>query len=191
MLTHRYVINFGEMSEAEAGSWPDLMPIVEERVKPERIARTIRRSQERWWQFIRPRPELSAPQLHGSGRVLSYLPSRVTFLRFHCSSKRHGLQCRNCMYSHSVPLLPSASSIARPRNLGAILRFHAEGRPPLYPLRLLRDLPLPRNCETHPALEAAGKEYYEFRAALMVRNNEGLTKTYNRFHDPDERRPTS
>ena len=29
--------------------------------------------------------------------------------------------------------------------------------------------------------------YYEFRAALMRRNNEGLTKTFNRFHDPDER----
>ncbi len=38
-------------------------------------------------------------------------------------------------------------------------------------------------------LEAAGKAYYEFRAALMVRNNEGLTKTYNRFHDPNERSP--
>ena len=38
-------------------------------------------------------------------------------------------------------------------------------------------------------LETAGREYYEFRAALMVRNNEGLTKTYNRFHDPDETSP--
>ena len=38
-----------------------------------------------------------------------------------------------------------------------------------------------------PQLEAAGRAYYEFRAALMVKNNEGLTKTYNRFHDPDER----
>ena len=49
--------------------------------------------------------------------------------------------------------------------------------------------PFPENFETHPQLEAAGKEYYEFRAALMVRNNEGLTKTYNRFHDPNERSP--
>ena len=49
--------------------------------------------------------------------------------------------------------------------------------------------PFPEGWETHPALEAAGQEYYEFRAALMVRNNEGLTKTYNRFHDPDERTP--
>jgi len=45
------------------------------------------------------------------------------------------------------------------------------------------------NFETDPSLEAAGQAYYDFRAALMVRNNEGLTKTYNRFHDPDERSP--
>ena len=34
---HRYVINFGEMSEEEARRWPDLMRIVEERVKPNRM----------------------------------------------------------------------------------------------------------------------------------------------------------
>ena len=49
--------------------------------------------------------------------------------------------------------------------------------------------PFPVHWETRPVLKAAGKAYYEFRAALMVRNNEGLTKTYNRFHDPDERDP--
>src|SRR5581483_8338411 len=46
--------------------------------------------------------------------------------------------------------------------------------------------PFPEGFARHPRLEAAGKEYYDFRAALMVRNNEGLTKTYNRFHDPNE-----
>jgi hypothetical protein len=46
--------------------------------------------------------------------------------------------------------------------------------------------PFPEYWGTHPALEAAGKACYEFRAKLMVRNNEGLTKTYNCFHDPDE-----
>ena len=49
--------------------------------------------------------------------------------------------------------------------------------------------PFPDSWESHPDLEAAGKTYYEFRAALMVRNDEGLTKTYNRFHNPDERHP--
>jgi hypothetical protein len=44
----------------------------------------------------------------------------------------------------------------------------------------------PKNWKSDPALETAGKVYYEFRANLMIRNNEGLTKTYNRFHDPNE-----
>ena len=33
--------------------------------------------------------------------------------------------------------------------------------------------PFPDGFETHPQLEAAGKEYYEFRAALMVRTTRG------------------
>lgn len=49
--------------------------------------------------------------------------------------------------------------------------------------------PFPPGFEADPALEAAGEAYYRFRADLMVRNNEGLTKTYNRFHDPAERSP--
>jgi N-6 DNA Methylase len=34
---HRYAINFADMSEAEARKWPDLMDIVEKKVKPERL----------------------------------------------------------------------------------------------------------------------------------------------------------
>jgi hypothetical protein len=49
--------------------------------------------------------------------------------------------------------------------------------------------PFPDAFENNPRLEEAGRQYYEFRADLMVRNNEGLTKTYNRFHDRDERSP--
>ena len=55
------------------------------------------------------------------------------------------------------------------------------------PTDCFETFPFHKSWETHPALEIAGKAYYEFRAALMVNNNEGLTKTYNRFHDPDER----
>ncbi len=49
--------------------------------------------------------------------------------------------------------------------------------------------PFPEHWESRADLEAVGREYYEFRAALMVKNDEGLTKTYNRFHDPDEASP--
>ena len=46
--------------------------------------------------------------------------------------------------------------------------------------------PFPRGWQADPAVEATCQGYYDFRAALMVKNNEGLTKTYNRFHDPHE-----
>lgn len=49
--------------------------------------------------------------------------------------------------------------------------------------------PFPPGFETSPALEAAGQAYHDFRAALMVENDQGMTKTYNRFHDPAERSP--
>ncbi len=49
--------------------------------------------------------------------------------------------------------------------------------------------PFPANWETDPTLEAIGKTYYDYRADLMVCNNQGLTDTYNRFHDPTERDP--
>ena len=49
----------------------------------------------------------------------------------------------------------------------------------------------PANFETDPSLEAAGEAYHAFRAQLMIDRNEGLTKTYNRFHARGENAPTS
>jgi hypothetical protein len=46
--------------------------------------------------------------------------------------------------------------------------------------------PFPAGYDSSFDLEQAGRNYFEFRASLMIRNNEGLTKTYNRFHDPNE-----
>lgn len=50
--------------------------------------------------------------------------------------------------------------------------------------------PFPADWEARPDLEAAGAAYYRYRARLMVEADEGLTTTYNRFHDPDEHDPS-
>lgn len=47
--------------------------------------------------------------------------------------------------------------------------------------------PFPPGYETDADLEAGGQTYHDYRAALMVATNQGMTKTYNRFHDQDER----
>jgi hypothetical protein len=39
------------------------------------------------------------------------------------------------------------------------------------------------------ALGRLAEEYVSFRAALMIARNKGLTKTYNRFHNPADRAP--
>ena len=49
--------------------------------------------------------------------------------------------------------------------------------------------PFPNRWDTNGSLEAAGRSYYEYRAALMVENDEGMTKTCNRFNDIYETDP--
>jgi hypothetical protein len=49
--------------------------------------------------------------------------------------------------------------------------------------------PFPSEWESDAALDDAGRAYHEYRAQLMVANDEGLTATYNRFHSPDEDSP--
>ena len=44
----------------------------------------------------------------------------------------------------------------------------------------------PVHAATHQSLETIGELYHQFRAELMVSNNEGLISTCNRIHDPAE-----
>jgi hypothetical protein len=57
------------------------------------------------------------------------------------------------------------------------------------PSDCLLNFPFPANFETDPVFEAAGEAYHAFRAQLMIDRNEGLTKTYNRFHARGENAP--
>ena len=54
------------------------------------------------------------------------------------------------------------------------------------PTDCFETFPFPAGFETNAALEAAGREYYEFRAALMQDLWLGLTEIYNLFHSPDD-----
>jgi hypothetical protein len=57
------------------------------------------------------------------------------------------------------------------------------------PSDCFRTFPFPANFATLPGLEAAGGSYHAFRAQLMIDRDEGLTKTYNRFHARSENAP--
>jgi hypothetical protein len=73
---HRYVINFGDRSEDECRrEWPELMGIVERKVKPERMNNNREGYRRYWWQYAEKRGEL-ALAMSKLDRVLAI--SRVT-----------------------------------------------------------------------------------------------------------------
>jgi hypothetical protein len=41
-------------------------------------------------------------------------------------------------------------------------------------------------CASRTTLDAIGEQYHEHRRQIMLARQEGLTTTYNRFHDPNE-----
>ncbi len=189
---HRYVINFGDMSEGEAREYPDLMEIVEEKVKPQRISLPSKNSwnktvAQKWWLFGADRVELRnaiAPLervlvccIIGKHLSFAFLPNGM-------------------IYSHKLNIFSmdsyAAFAILQGRIHEIFARFFSSTMKDdlnYSPTDCFQTFPFPENWETNPTLEAIGKEYYEYRAALMVRNNQGLTDTYNRFHDPDENDP--
>ena len=180
---HRYVINFGDMKEEEARKYSDLMAIVEEKVKGTRG----KHSTAPWWQFERLRGELFKA-IEQCDRVLvvarhspqwsvAFMPPGVVF-----SEALVVFALEN--YS-TFCILQSRIHEIWARFFGSSMKDDLR----YTPSDCFETFPFPLDCETNPTLEAAGKTYYEFRADLMVRNNQGLTATYNRFHDPDELDP--
>ena len=183
--------NWGEVprdyTDPVAADWPHLLRIVEERVKPERmkVNRKIRR--DRWWQYGDRQPALYAA-IVGLERVLAI--SRLgqqgafAFLSGRAVFADRLVVFPFDRYSHFCVLQ------SRPHDLWARFFGSTMKDDLLYtPSDCFGTFPFPDGWETESALEGVGNEYYEFRASLMVRNDEGLTKTYNRFHDPYENDP--
>ena len=99
-------------------------------------------------------------------------------------------------YAHTLNVYPyqtyAAFGALQSRSHEIWARFFGsslEDRLRYTPSDCFETFPFPDGWDTHPALEAAGKAYYEYRGALMVDNGEGMTRTYNRFHDIYETDP--
>ena len=173
--------------EPVAADWPDLLAIVEERVKPERLAQKDKGALEKWWRFIRTRPELHAV-ISGLGRVLvTPQTSNVQALAFLPTQM---------VFGHTLIVFPfdtySAFAILQSRvhqTWSAFLGPTMKDDLRYTPSDCFDGFPFPMGWKDHGDLEAVGEEYYNFRAELMIERSEGMTKTYNRFHDLYETTP--
>jgi hypothetical protein len=168
-----------------AEDWPDLIKIVKERVLPYRLTQKRAALRERWWQYGEKRP--------GLRRALASLD--FAFVTPSKASPHYAFSRVNSGYYFSQNLhvfaMQDFSSYAalqsRMHELWA--RFFGstlEDRLAYTLADCFRTYPFSMDVESDVALEAAGRAYHDHRAALMVARNEGMTKTYNRFHDPAE-----
>jgi hypothetical protein len=193
---HRYVINFGERSEEDCRrEWPELFAIVERKVRPERINNNREGYRRYWWQYAEKRGELTLA-ISKFDRVLAI--SRVTnYLLFASLSS-------GSVFAESTVVFPMqgfhkiAAVQSRVHEQWALfLSSSLEERLRYGPSDCFETFPFPNGLLDseisdpveafhRQALESIGEHYHQYRAELMVNNNEGLTSTYNRFHDPAE-----
>jgi hypothetical protein len=140
-----------------------------------------------WWKYWNARQELHAAiaDLHRVA-VIARVGQTAAFTFLTADS----------VFADSLVVFPFEDHAAfcalqaRPHEIWA--RFFGstlEERLRYTPSDCFETFPFPESWESDPNLEAAGERYYQHRVALMVRNEEGLTKTYNRFHDPYEKDP--
>lgn len=170
-----------------AADWPDLLAIVNEKVRHERSKKAADVRAYPWWRYWRPRGELERAS-EGLTRIIGL--SRVGQ---HCA---FSFAPANVIFADSMVIftLDAFAAItalqSRPHEVWA--RFFASSMKDdlrYTPSDCFETFPFPVKWETNAHLEEVGRTYYEYRAALMIQNNEGLTKTYNRFHDPEEQAP--
>ncbi len=182
---HRYVINFASMPLAEAKLWPDLLAIIEEKVKPERDLVKRDAHRKHWWHYADKRPALYAAiremnrcivtSIHTQHLVFSFQPTSRVF--------SHGLCVFALPADSAFSLLQSRAHEIWARLLSSSLeerlRYSASDCFETFPF------PHPDPRTVIPSLEDIGQRLYDTRAKYMLDTQQGLTDTYNLLKDPD------
>ncbi len=168
-----------------AADYPDCLAIVEEKVKPERDKNTFSKSaREKWWLYERSRPELYG-EIAECDRVLGLCLVTQYFTPAFCS--------RGWVYAHRLCIFPLNEwgdyALIQSNVHESWARQHSsslETRLNYSPSDCFETFPSPLTLNP---LEQSGQRYYTHRQTIMQARQEGLTKTYNRFHDPTQTDP--
>lgn len=170
-----------------AADYPMLLQIVEKNVRPERMLQKDVGGQRLWWQFLRPRGEMLAAT-RGLDRVIAINCGATPWMSFTLLPNPMVFANTLAIIAHSTfdmfGVLQSRVHECWARLLSSTMKDDLR----YTPTDAFETFPLPNEAKLNQVSSPA-QEYYEFRAMLMVANNEGLTKTYNRFHDPHETSP--
>jgi hypothetical protein len=180
----RFVIYMEGLSEDQAKQFPVLYRHLYDTVRLQRQTAGEQRLRERWWLYSRPANELYSAckdmsHVIASGRAGSHLcfifqPPETVF--------SDALTCFIFDTYHGFAVLQSRVHELWAHFFGSSLKDD----PRYIPEDCFETFPLPPGYESSSELEETGRTYYEERSLVMIEGNEGLTATYNRFHDPEE-----
>jgi MmeI, target recognition domain len=180
-LPPRWVINFRNWPIERARTYAEPFARVEELVRPERAKNSDRRRRELWWQFTRPAPDLYRaiapfdrciaiarvsktvqPLFVPTGIVLN---EKIVVFAYN-DDAQFGLLSSGVHWWWAV-------------THSSTLRTDTQ----YTPTDCFETFPQP---ELPEAVGILGGELHAHRSALMRNRQEGVTKTYNRVHDPEQ-----
>lgn len=181
----RYVICFYDWSLEKARQYPDLLEIVEKRVKPERQKIKETREKEKWWLFARYRKELNdAISIYNRVLVRSKVSDlhSITFVPKGINYDQ-GLIIFAYDDDYYFSLLQSNIHELWVRQYSATLRTDIQYNPSA----CFDTFPLPQNPpkDTYKLANNIGRTYYEYRKHTLITRNIGLTSLYNLYHNPE------
>lgn len=185
----RYAINFADMDLSEAQRWPDLLAIVKEKVKPIRdklggYSVAVRR-RDFWWQYGTYTPALYK-EISGLERVL-VIPRVTTYIAFAFVESKSVFNEMVIVLSAKGGYSDFAVLNSKIHELWALTWGTTLGETPRYsPPECFETFPFPDRYEASELLLGAGQAYDQVRSEIMASRQEGLTKTYNRFHARSE-----
>jgi hypothetical protein len=183
----RWVINFFDWPIEKAMQYPDCFRIVEEKVKPERMKLMGRnpigtKRATKWWLYGSDAKELYRT-IAGMERVL--VRSRIANMHSMCwvpgkwVYSEQTVVFAGCPFSLMQSTLHEVWSRQYASSMRTDLRYT--------PSDCFETFPFPPfSVSSVSSVANLGEQYHEHRRQTMLARQEGLTKTYNRFHDPDE-----
>ncbi len=165
-----------------ATDYPECLAIVREKVYPQRRKNRNKQRREIWWRFTRPTMDLYQT-ITPLKRVLVHP----------LTSKYHNFVFYepNIVFSHMTIVIAlesweAYSLLQSEIHWKWVLKYgnKLELRPQYTISDCFQNFPFPSSLPS--SLAAIGFQHYEFRQKIMLTHQEGLTQTYNRFHDPAE-----
>jgi hypothetical protein len=178
----RWIVNFGEMSEAQARSYPDPWTWIEHWVKPERMTKDRvknPRMVNEWWRYWRVRPGLYGA-IEGLSQVFAITLVSKVVLPVRVPTGQ--------VFSHATAVFATedladlALLSSAPHYWWAISRSSTlETRIRYTPSDVFETLVRPRSTSR---MRKAGTKLDADRRKLMLGRQLGLTKAYNLVHDP-------